>query len=131
MGRLLKFLFGFLVTGVKRIKKLFTPVPPPIEGKEEEPPVLLPVINSAGRYIFFCPGCNANHVIDTTPSKSRRYHVLTGTLANPTIRESVLSNPNNSPGKPRCHSFITDGVIDYLSDCTHELAGKKVNLPPL
>lgn len=25
-----------------------------------------------------------------------------------------------------CHSFITDGQIQYLSDCTHSLAGKTV-----
>lgn len=28
-----------------------------------------------------------------------------------------------------CHSFITDGKIQYLSDCTHELAGKTIQLP--
>lgn len=30
-----------------------------------------------------------------------------------------------------CHSFITDGSIEYLSDCTHELAGETVPLPVL
>ena len=24
----------------------------------------------------------------------------------------------------RCHSFVADGVIDFLSDCTHALRGK-------
>jgi hypothetical protein len=27
---------------------------------------------------------------------------------------------------PRCHVFITDGVIHFLSDCTHSLAGQQV-----
>ena len=27
-----------------------------------------------------------------------------------------------------CHSFITDGSIEFLPDCTHELAGKTVPL---
>jgi hypothetical protein len=131
MGRLYKALLRFLSTGIKRIKPLFIPVSAPVEDKRAEPPVLLPVINSPGRYVFFCPGCKANHVIDTTPSKNRAYHVLTGTFANPTIRASVMSNPKNLPGRPRCHSFVTNGVIDYLNDCTHELSGKKVKLPPL
>ena len=29
----------------------------------------------------------------------------------------------------RCHSFVTDGNIQYLADCTHELAGQTVPLP--
>jgi hypothetical protein len=27
-----------------------------------------------------------------------------------------------------CHSFVRDGRIEFLSDCTHELAGKTVDL---
>lgn len=28
-----------------------------------------------------------------------------------------------------CHSFVTDGRIQFLGDCTHDLAGKTVDLP--
>jgi hypothetical protein len=28
-----------------------------------------------------------------------------------------------------CHSFVTDGQIQFLTDCTHALAGKTVELP--
>lgn len=28
-----------------------------------------------------------------------------------------------------CHSFVRDGQIEFLSDCTHALAGKTVSLP--
>ena len=28
-----------------------------------------------------------------------------------------------------CHSFITDGKIQFLSDCTHHLRGQTVELP--
>lgn len=31
----------------------------------------------------------------------------------------------------RCHSFITDGKIQFLGDCTHELVGQTVDLPEL
>ena len=30
---------------------------------------------------------------------------------------------------PRGHSYVTDGRIQYLSDCTHPLAGQTVDLP--
>ncbi len=29
----------------------------------------------------------------------------------------------------RCHSFVTDGKIQFLSDCSHALAGQTVDLP--
>lgn len=29
----------------------------------------------------------------------------------------------------RCHSYIRNGKIEFLSDCTHELAGKTIELP--
>ena len=28
-----------------------------------------------------------------------------------------------------CHSFVADGRIQFLSDCTHALAGQTVDLP--
>jgi len=28
-----------------------------------------------------------------------------------------------------CHSFVTDGRIQFLSDCSHHLAGQTVDLP--
>jgi hypothetical protein len=28
-----------------------------------------------------------------------------------------------------CHSFVTDGRIQFLGDCTHALAGQTVDLP--
>jgi Family of unknown function (DUF6527) len=30
-----------------------------------------------------------------------------------------------------CHSFVTDGRIQFLGDCTHALAGQTVDLPVL
>jgi hypothetical protein len=28
-----------------------------------------------------------------------------------------------------CHSFVTDGRIQFLGDCTHKLVGQTVDLP--
>ena len=30
-----------------------------------------------------------------------------------------------------CHSFVRDGRIEFLSDCTHALAGQTVDLPEI
>ena len=30
-----------------------------------------------------------------------------------------------------CHSFVRDGRVEFLSDCTHALAGKVVDLPEI
>jgi len=32
-------------------------------------------------------------------------------------------------GDVRCHSYVTDGRIQFLNDCTHDLAGQTVDLP--
>lgn len=30
-----------------------------------------------------------------------------------------------------CHSYVTDGQVQFLSDCTHVLAGQTVPLPEI
>lgn len=30
---------------------------------------------------------------------------------------------------PYCHSFVTDGFIQFLADCKHAMAGQTVPLP--
>ena len=47
-----------------------------------------------------------------------------GNVNSPTLRPSVLSRQPPIV----CHSFIKDGQIQFLSDCTHEYAGKTVDL---
>jgi hypothetical protein len=56
-------------------------------------------------YLVFCPGCG--------------------------FKPSYLSRaPWGEKQEQRvCHSFVTDGRIQFLSDCTHELAGQTVDLP--
>ena len=31
----------------------------------------------------------------------------------------------------RCHSYVKDGQIQFLNDCSHVLAGQTVDLPEL
>lgn len=77
-----------------------------------------------GSAAFYCPGCED-------------YHVATNLwdidFDTDTISPSLLVNEQNSPYHvdifPTCHSFVRDGKIEYLSDCTHKLAGQTVELP--
>jgi Family of unknown function (DUF6527) len=50
-----------------------------------------------------------------------------GDLNWPTFSPSLLCNGHDP--KNRCHSFIKDGNIQFLSDCWQKLAGKTVELP--
>lgn len=41
-----------------------------------------------------------------------------------------VRNAAGEPLKRVCHSFVTDGRIQYLGDCTHEMAGQTVDMVP-
>lgn len=83
---------------------------------------------------FHCPGCNRNHTIqhgsDTGPNWT-----WNESLTEPTFSPSVLvSYPGADAGvngapPAVCHSFVNDGKIQFLGDCTHHLAGQTVPLP--
>lgn len=79
----------------------------------------------ASRIAVHCPGCGRAHVIDTP-----RW-VFNGDYERPTFQPSVNVSLDAEDGIPayRCHSFITDGRIQFLGDCTHALAGQTVELP--
>ncbi len=92
---------------------------------------------------FRCPGCKQTHDVNTTWN-------FNGDFEKPTLQPSVLVKAGHyCPGqegkdcwctyeerlgeKPHfscyiCHSFVTDGKIQFLSDCTHALAGQTVDL---
>jgi hypothetical protein len=48
-----------------------------------------------------------------------------GNLDAPTFTPSLMVNQGHSS---QCHSFLTDGKIQFLSDCNHALAGQTVDL---
>lgn len=78
-----------------------------------------------GGYLIFCPACKCAHRFDD------RWK-FNGDYDNPTFTPSMHSNPpsgkHHTVLKPTCHSFVTDGSIRFLSDCTHDLAGQTVPL---
>lgn len=86
---------------------------------------------SGGGQIFFCPGCEQEHAVNTAPNGPR--WTYNGDTNRPTFSPSILVTTrwsvNDPGGKDEvCHSFVRDGHIQFLGDCTHELAGQTVEL---
>lgn len=76
------------------------------------------------RLFFHCKGCGFDHAIGT----GINHHKFNGDYENPTFHPSVLVTTPNPKKDRKCHSFVKDGMIQYLEDCTHDLAGKTVKL---
>lgn len=105
--------------------------------------------------LFWCPGCDTHHGPTIEGPRTWQFN---GDYVKPTLAPSILVRgyeiseeglamiargeepPDN--GEPRvsrrypgrdtvCHSFVRDGRIEFLSDCTHALAGQTVPLEPL
>ncbi|MGT2460060.1 DUF6527 family protein [Cupriavidus basilensis] len=101
---------------------------------------------------FWCPGCDMAHRIQHGAGDGPRWG-WNGDVERPTFTPSVLTwwdepaaagNPDElraqlerrraDPNyqipyvKKTCHSFVTDGRIQFLGDCTHALAGQTVPL---
>lgn len=75
-------------------------------------------------YIFDCPGCGYGHGFKTQGDGP--CWTFNGDMEKPTISPSLLVT-----GQYKCHSFIRDGQIQFLSDCDHALAGQTVPLEPI
>ena len=106
-----------------------------------------------------CPGCGYNMLpVTPCPegyepsdhSASKHKWSWNGSLDSPTLTPSVLIKTGHHIDGDQtqcwcnleerlgvkshfkcmvCHSFVTDGRIAFLGDCTHEFAGQTVDLP--
>jgi hypothetical protein len=85
--------------------------------------------NTKGAYAFHCPGCKCGHTVFTqNEGYSHPIWEFNGDVNSPTISPSLKNVGEYPEGVRVCHSFITSGHIEFLSDCTHELAGKIVEI---
>lgn len=88
-----------------------------------------------GRLIFWCPGCDGAHQVQVGDGSGPRWG-FDGNYDRPTLTPSINVTYNGPDagrdGAPPaiCHSFVRDGQIQFLNDCTHELAGQTVPLKP-
>lgn len=79
-----------------------------------------------GEPTVYCEGCGMLHQIHVNkpnPHTQAKWS-WNGDADKPTFHPSL-----NYPGK--CHSFIREGKIQYLNDCSHDLRGQTVELPDL
>lgn len=85
---------------------------------------------------FHCPGCKEEHTIPTKPHDKRwdfndRFDLPTVSPSILVYSHGYLKDDGSVGQTPQCHSFVRDGRIQFLGDCTHELAGQTVDLPEL
>jgi len=101
-------------------------------------------------HLFFCPGCKCGHGFNVEPNKPNGrggmvpVWTFNGDFEKPTVRPSILvrgtvpitdeqcdrimAGEKIEPKPLVCHSFVTDGMIQFLGDNTHALAGQTVPL---
>ena len=80
-----------------------------------------------GWHIFHCPGCGCSHSFWTNDPDKPRWS-FNDDLEKPTVSPSHRVKSGNANGDTICHSFIRDGMIQYLNDCTHHLKGMTVKM---
>lgn len=96
---------------------------------------------------FSCPGCGQVHFLPIVPGPHASW-AFSGDATYPTLSPSIAAqgmlaefgddgewtgkwildgSGNTIPYV--CHSFLRNGLLEFLSDCTHTLAGQTVELP--
>lgn len=88
------------------------------------------------RLWIWCPGCadwgSGLHALPVEGEEQPQWQ-WDGNLEFPTLSPSILTkfNYGDPPEERVCHSFLKNGVWDFLGDCTHSLVGQKVLVVPL
>lgn len=100
---------------------------------------------------FWCPGCEESHAVRVdssgtgwgwnqnvdlptfTPSVLVRSGHYAPDRGQPDICWCTYNAEHTEDPAPfachQCHSFVTDGKINFLTDSTHKLSGQTVDLP--
>jgi hypothetical protein len=83
---------------------------------------------------FKCPGCGIDHVLPTDKENKGKSWGFNYDLENPTFTPSILMKAEGYKDEEfdipavTCHSFVRNGKIEFLGDCTHSQAGKTLEL---
>jgi hypothetical protein len=110
---------------------------------------------AGGKLSYWCQGCDETHAVTVEGPGAWGFD---GNLERPTFTPSVLIRsghfmPEHKSGEPcwctynarrakegkppvkvacqQCHTFITGGIVQFLGDCSHALAGQTLPLPDL
>jgi hypothetical protein len=80
--------------------------------------------------LFDCPGCGFLHAVSVGGS-GRPNWTFNEDFEKPTLSPSIAVSWTQRDVPKVCHSFVIEGRIQFLSDCTHALAGQIVPLPDM
>lgn len=85
-------------------------------------------------YHFKCPGCNSVHNVFVegkgVPVWNWNKNVKTPTFSPSVKVEGYLGKDlEGNPLYGVCHSFVKNGNIQFLNDCSHHLKGQTVEIP--
>lgn len=100
--------------------------------------------NGAVAVSFLCPGCKLYHMLPVRAGDQQfpphwsggSTWEWNGSKSHPTLAPSILSKLEWQGGERAgkvdiCHSFLRDGSLQFLGDCTHKLANQTVRLEPV
>lgn len=91
------------------------------------------ILGDKGHITFKCPACNSIHQIYVDVGINTQANTpkwgWNRSEESPTFTPSILVTCDLPTGETRCHSFVNDGKIKYLDDCTHDMKGTEVELP--
>jgi hypothetical protein len=102
-----------------------------------------------GVFMFECPGCGMTHFMYTRfRNSSNAIWQFNGDIEKPTFHPSINYTAGYMiPRKllrddeyeyykkkgfgSRCHSYLRNGIMTFLNDCTHDKKGQKIELPEI
>jgi len=82
---------------------------------------------------FVCPGCeefggSGLHMLPINTTEHKPSWTFDGNIDAPTLSPSIMTSRDTDR---QCHSYLEAGVLRFLDDCKHALAGQHVPLPDL
>ena len=103
-------------------------------------------------YMIMCPACSEGHCFYNGNLDGKPHWTFDGNVEKPTFSPSMLVRGHRYPSGGKfpsdeeykrmmdgedlssemipyvCHSFVKEGKIQFLNDCTHKLKGQTVEL---
>jgi hypothetical protein len=79
------------------------------------------------------PGLFPNRILPVQQNSQTGWH-WNGSVDAPTVKPSILTRGGVAGGgdgeytEHLCHSYVTDGRVEFLADCTHEFSGQTLDL---
>lgn len=95
------------------------------------------ISNLKGSLMFDCPGCGCSHQVFVDGIRNNKGYESVPvwgwnkSFDKPTFTPSILVRWPEGENRIEkvCHSFVKEGFIQFLGDCTHKLANQTIELP--